>query len=183
MSWEPGHDPKSGWEFRLTICIALVNLYCTFNLTLSTTKEMPSWSTVRISKVHRSRQGFQVQALIARLSSRFLNTKLLVFVRLCLTFSSWLRLRLCGLTSYSTDCSGVSRSSLARFCSRRLWKWSGLFLQSEDFCHDVHGVAVFRSLVFCITVKSCWGFSPLLLKTELSLALLRFVWFSPSFHS
>ena len=59
----------------------------------------------------------------------------------------------------SSDCSGVSRSSLAHFCSRRLWKWSGLFLQSEDFCHDVHGVTVFRSLVFCITVKSCWVFS------------------------
>ena len=31
--WEPGHDLKSGWEFRLTICIAVVNLYCTFKLT------------------------------------------------------------------------------------------------------------------------------------------------------
>ena len=63
-----------------------------------------------------------------------------VFVTLCL----------------SSDCSGVS--SLVRFCSRRIWTWSGLFLQPDDFYHDVCGVAVFARWSF--VSQSSFAFFP-----------------------
>ena len=55
---------------------------------------------------------------------------------------------------------------------------SCLFLQSDDFAHDIFalycGVEAFASVAFCLTVKSCSALFTLLLKMELALALVRF---------
>ena len=60
----------------------------------------------------------------------------------------------------------------------KLLFFSGLFLQHDDFSHDVCGVAVFaRVSLLYHRPASLASFSPRLLKKELLLVLVRFLYF------
>ena len=99
----------------------------------------------------------------------------LFFLRLCLAFSSRLRVSLCQLDVLAQTVQESQASS--SFLLTSSLKMKCLFLKPADFSHDVCGDTVFARCSL-VSQSSLADFSPPLLLTELSLALMSYCVFS-----